>query len=307
MTEIILKDIFKSYDQTEVIHGVDLKVESGKFLVLVGPSGCGKSTLLRIIAGLERITSGEILIDGNEVSNIPASERGLAMVFQSYALYPHMSVFKNMAFALENLKIDKNLKLKKNWSQYHLVDQSIRNSISNYIIDASDEDWIIISDIDEFPNPDVIQNFDKRKKYSFFEQQLFYYKFNLKCVSEPLWYGSRLCIKKYLKSPQWLRNIKVNNKNNFFKKIFNNQQILNNGGWHFSSVKKPSELITKLKSFAHNELVKKYMLNETYIKNKINNYEDIFERGVILEKVELNNDFPEYLLKNRDKYSEFII
>ena len=109
MTEIILKDIFKSYDQTEVIHGVNLKVESGKFLVLVGPSGCGKSTLLRIIAGLERITSGEILIEGNEVSNIPASERGLAMVFQSYALYPHMSVFKNMAFALENLKMDKKI------------------------------------------------------------------------------------------------------------------------------------------------------------------------------------------------------
>ena len=107
MTEIVLKNIFKSYDQTEVIHGVDLNVESGKFLVLVGPSGCGKSTLLRIIAGLERITSGEILIEGKEVSNIPASERGLAMVFQSYALYPHMSVYKNMAFSLENLKIDK--------------------------------------------------------------------------------------------------------------------------------------------------------------------------------------------------------
>ena len=107
MTEIILKNIFKSYDETEVIHDVDLKVDSGKFLVLVGPSGCGKSTLLRIIAGLERITSGEILIDGKEVSNIPASERGLAMVFQSYALYPHMSVYKNMAFALENLKMDK--------------------------------------------------------------------------------------------------------------------------------------------------------------------------------------------------------
>ncbi|SVD31772.1 uncharacterized protein METZ01_LOCUS384626, partial [marine metagenome] len=75
---------------------------------MVGPSGCGKSTLLRIIAGLERITSGEILIDGKEVSNIPASERGLAMVFQSYALYPHMSVYKNMAFALENLKMDKS-------------------------------------------------------------------------------------------------------------------------------------------------------------------------------------------------------
>ena len=75
---------------------------------MVGPSGCGKSTLLRIIAGLERITSGEILIDGKEVSNIPASERGLAMVFQSYALYPHMSVYKNMAFALENLKMNKS-------------------------------------------------------------------------------------------------------------------------------------------------------------------------------------------------------
>ena len=108
MTEIVLKNIFKSYDQTEVIHGVDLKVESGKFLVLVGPSGCGKSTLLRIIAGLERITSGEILIEGKEVSNIPASERGLAMVFQSYALYPHMSVYDNMAFSLKLRKLPKD-------------------------------------------------------------------------------------------------------------------------------------------------------------------------------------------------------
>ena len=210
-------------------------------------------------------------------------------------------------YPLENLKIDKNLKLKKNWSQYHLVDQSIRNSISRYISDASDEDWIIISDIDELPNPNIIQNFDKRKKYSFFEQQLFYYKFNLKCVSEPPWYGSRLCVKKYLKSPQWLRNIKINKKDNLLKKIFNDHQILKNGGWHFSSVKKPSEIITKLKSFAHNELVKEYMLNENYIRDKIKNCEDIFDRGTILKKVELNNDFPEYLLKNKDKYSEFII
>ena len=99
---------------------------------------------------------------------------------------------------IENLLIDKNLKIKKNWSQNHLVDQSIRNSISNYITDASDNDWIIISDIDELPNPDIIQHFDVRNKYSFFEQQLFYYKFNLKCMSEPSWYGSRLCVKKYL-------------------------------------------------------------------------------------------------------------
>jgi len=109
MTEIILKNIYKSYDQTEVIHGVDLKLESGKFLVLVGPSGCGKSTLLRIIAGLEKVTSGNILIDGEHVNNVSAAERGLAMVFQSYALYPHMSVYKNMAFGLENIKISKKI------------------------------------------------------------------------------------------------------------------------------------------------------------------------------------------------------
>ena len=126
-------------------------------------------------------------------------------------------------------------------------------------------------------------------------------------MSEPPWYGSRLCVKKYLKSPQWLRNIKVKNQDNLFNKIFNNQQILKNGGWHFSSVKKPSEIITKMKSFAHNELVKDYMLNENYIMKKINNCEDIFERNIVIEKVELNNNFPDYLLKNRNKYNEFII
>ena len=210
-------------------------------------------------------------------------------------------------YPIKDLRIDKNLKLKKNWSQHHLVDQSIRNSISNYITDASDNDWIIISDIDELPNPNVIENFDKKNKYTFFEQQLFYYKFNLKCTSEPSWYGSRLCIKKYLKSPQWLRNLKVKNKNSLFSKVFNNQQILKKGGWHFSSVKKPSEIITKMKSFAHNELVKDYMLNENYIINKINNFEDIFERNLILEKVNLNENLPQYLLQNKKKYSEFLI
>ncbi|MCR9138965.1 MAG: sn-glycerol-3-phosphate ABC transporter ATP-binding protein UgpC [Alphaproteobacteria bacterium] len=105
MTEIVLKNIRKAYGEVDVIHGIDLNVESGKFVVFVGPSGCGKSTLLRIIAGLEGVTSGEVLIDGHIVNDEPASERGLAMVFQSYALYPHMSVYKNMAFGLENSKM----------------------------------------------------------------------------------------------------------------------------------------------------------------------------------------------------------
>lgn len=105
MTEIQLSDVKKAYGEVEVIHGVDLKVDSGEFCVFVGPSGCGKSTLLRIIAGLEDITSGSVMIEGETVNDIPASERGLAMVFQSYALYPQMSVEGNLSFGLKNAKM----------------------------------------------------------------------------------------------------------------------------------------------------------------------------------------------------------
>jgi multiple sugar transport system ATP-binding protein len=103
MAGLTLKDVRKAFGTVAVIHGVDLAIADGEFIVFVGPSGCGKSTLLRIIAGLEDVTDGEIAIDGLDVTRVPASDRGLAMVFQSYALYPHMTVYKNMAFALENM------------------------------------------------------------------------------------------------------------------------------------------------------------------------------------------------------------
>src|ERR671912_2528848 len=108
MADLKLIDIKKSYGAVNIIHGVDLAIADGEFVVFVGPSGCGKSTLLRIIAGLEEVSVGEIQIDGQSVTNVPASDRGLAMVFQSYALYPHMSVYKNMAFALENMGLSRN-------------------------------------------------------------------------------------------------------------------------------------------------------------------------------------------------------
>lgn len=107
MAHLELCDVRKSYGTIAVIHGVNLEVTDGEFVVFVGPSGCGKSTLLRMIAGLEDISGGEVRIDGAVVNAIPASERGLAMVFQSYALYPHMSVYKNMAFGLENMGLPK--------------------------------------------------------------------------------------------------------------------------------------------------------------------------------------------------------
>ncbi|TPW30797.1 sn-glycerol-3-phosphate ABC transporter ATP-binding protein UgpC [Martelella alba] len=104
MTGVTLKQVKKSYGKVEVLHGVDLDITPGEFVVFVGPSGCGKSTLLRMIAGLEEISGGEIFIDGQVVNDIPPSKRGIAMVFQSYALYPHMSVYDNMAFGMRIAK-----------------------------------------------------------------------------------------------------------------------------------------------------------------------------------------------------------
>jgi len=102
-----LRDIRKAFGDVEVIHGIDLDIEEGEFVVFVGPSGCGKSTLLRLIAGLDDPTSGDIFLNDKRVNGVPASERGLSMVFQSYALYPHMSVRKNLSFGLENLRVPK--------------------------------------------------------------------------------------------------------------------------------------------------------------------------------------------------------
>jgi multiple sugar transport system ATP-binding protein len=104
MNGVVLKDIKKSYGAVKVIHGVDLEINKGEFIVFVGPSGCGKSTLLRMIAGLEEISSGEMFIDGEMVNDVPPSKRGIAMVFQSYALYPHMTVYDNMAFGMRIAK-----------------------------------------------------------------------------------------------------------------------------------------------------------------------------------------------------------
>ncbi len=103
MATLNLQGLVKRYGNFGVIHGVSFDIADGEFVVFVGPSGCGKSTLLRMICGLETVTEGQILIDGQVMNDVPSAQRGLALVFQSYALYPHMTVYQNMAFGLENL------------------------------------------------------------------------------------------------------------------------------------------------------------------------------------------------------------
>ncbi len=109
MPSVQIRDVRKSFGKMEVIHGVSVDIEDGEFNVLVGPSGCGKSTLLRMIAGLESITAGEIAIGGRVVNMIPPKQRDTAMVFQNYALYPHMTVYDNMAFSLKLRKAERRL------------------------------------------------------------------------------------------------------------------------------------------------------------------------------------------------------
>ncbi len=108
MAGVSLKEIFKSFDKTEVIHGISCDIKDGEFIVILGPSGCGKSTVLRMIAGLEVITKGNIEINGDVVNQLEPADRDIAMVFQNYALYPHMTVFKNMAYGLKIRRMPKD-------------------------------------------------------------------------------------------------------------------------------------------------------------------------------------------------------
>ena len=117
MAGLILRNVAKSYEATKVIESIDLEIKDGEFVVFVGPSGCGKSTLLRMIAGLEEISSGTITIGDQIVNEVAPAKRGVSMVFQTYALYPHMTVYRNMAFGLKQAKTPKDE-----------IDQRVRNA-----------------------------------------------------------------------------------------------------------------------------------------------------------------------------------
>ncbi len=188
-----------------------------------------------------------------------------------------------------------------------------RNSISRGLVKSQENDLIIISDLDEIPNPNVFNKFKKNMKYAVFKQKHFYYKFNLQSVKEPYWMGSRICLKKYLKSPQWLRDLKFK-KRPFWRidKIRLNN-ILEDGGWHFCNLKTPEKLLYKYKNLCETndpihfkEKIDQKFLNLSSIEEMIKSKKDIIGRNDSYELTSLDSNFPEYLTKNINKYKDWI-
>ena len=187
-----------------------------------------------------------------------------------------------------------------------LVEQHQRNSIRKGLKGCQDNDLVILSDVDEIPDLNKLNMFDKNK-YGVFSQKMFMYKLNLLNLDENKWHGSRICLKKNLKSPQWLRNLKF--KMYPFWRIDKpkNLQIIHNGGWHFAYMQSPENISKKIKSFAHGEFNVKEFSDEEKIQVKIKSNEDIFGRGYKIKKIEIDESYPKYIVDNKEKLKEWII
>ena len=188
-----------------------------------------------------------------------------------------------------------------------LVEQHQRNSLTRGLKNCRDDDLIILSDVDEIPDLNKLNTFDKKNKYAVFSQRMFNYKINLLNETENNWHGSKICLKKNLKSPQWLRNLKF--KKYPFWRIDKprNFQIIENGGWHFAYLQSTENISKKIKSFAHGEFNKPNLTNPEIINEKIIKGKDIFDREISYKKVQIDNSFPKYIVDNKEKLKEWII
>ena len=188
-----------------------------------------------------------------------------------------------------------------------------RNSIMRGLEHCKDDDFIIISDLDEIPNPDQLKKFNKKMRYAVFKQSHFYYKFNLQSENEPFWFGSRICVKKYLKSPQWLRDLKFKKRPFWRLDKFRLNNIINEGGWHFCNLKKPEQLLYKYKNLCEtndpinfNERIDEKYLSLDSINKMITEKKDIIGRNHNYKKVSIDKSFPSYLIDNISNYKEWI-
>jgi len=189
-----------------------------------------------------------------------------------------------------------------------------RNCILRGLDKSKEDDLIIISDLDEIPNPSSIKNFNKKMKYAVFKQKHYYYKFNLHSTINPYWHGSRICLNKFLKSPQWLRELKFKKRPwwRLDKKRLNN--ILEDGGWHFCNLKTPSELLYKYKNlcetndpYSFNEKIDEKYLDVKEIEKRISKGLDIIGREEKYIKVDVDQSYPKYIQDNKNLFSQWIV
>ena len=195
---------------------------------------------------------------------------------------------------------------KKNWHTAHARDQFQRNALVRGLIDCDPNDIIMISDLDEIPNPKRISDFKEEDKYACFVQGNYLFKLNLLNSSEPKWFGTRICRKKDLKSPQWLREIKSKKIPfyKFYKPRFD--KFIMDGGWHFSSVKSVEGIYKKLNSYSEQQFNNKKFKDMEGIKRKIEQKIDLFDRGYDFKVVKIDQTFPKYIYKNVEKFKDFI-
>ena len=222
--------------------------------------------------------------------------------------YNKFSKFKNKIKYLIIDDLPLNVKSnKKNWTPNHIRDQYQRNSLAKGFNTCDENDLIMISDIDEIPDPNKLSKFEFKNKYACFMQKNFQQKLNLLNITDMYWMGTKICQKKNLKSPQWLRNIKTKKKP--FWKFYKPKepQLIFDGGWHFSFLKKPVGISKKIKSYAHQEFYKDEFVDEKKIALRIENNKDIFDRNIEYKKVEIDKSFPNYIFNNKSMLKEWII
>ena len=196
---------------------------------------------------------------------------------------------------------------KSHIGQNSLVERHQRNSIMKGLKNCNDDDLVIISDVDEIPDLNKLNLLDTKSRYAVFCQKKFDYKLNLLNETEGDWFGSKICLKKNLRSPQWLRNLKF--KQYPFWRIDKprNLQIIENGGWHFAYLQNPENISKKIRSFAHGEFNNENFANQKNIQEKIKMEKDIFDRKISFKKVKIDTSFPKYIVENKEKFKDWII
>ncbi len=189
-----------------------------------------------------------------------------------------------------------------------------RNCILRGLTNAENNDLIIISDLDEIPNPKNLNKFHTNMRYAVFKQLHFYYKFNLQSQKNTHWYGSRICVKKYLKSPQWLRDLKFKKRPFWRLDKYRLNNIIDDGGWHFCNLKSPEKLLYKYKNlcetndpYVFKEKIDEKFLNLDEIKKRVDKGSDIIGRNENFKPIPLDSKFPNYVLKNRLHLKKWII